>query len=520
MSSLKTGTLSKTDNSQEKVRITERQKRNYIDALQRGASAETINRYGRANGVHQRSLNDPNQKRSLKDIHQYKLNSKDYKRNLKQQAGFAAEVKITAQKNTEAIIEGREPDTYRTDDLGRVNDQNTDIVSGGQNYQVKFVGNNARDLVKKLKSNKYEKYYTSGNKILIASDHYDEVQQIFKDQIKTLEQQLSSNKFQKNDPQNLKLEKEIAKLKKIKQSLCKADLTEQEAIFARLHPNLSVAQDMIKTSHKAGVSQMKISAALSAGISITRNIFAYANQEKTADEAAKDVVRDIGMGTVKGYARAFSGSLVEGFVQGSGNSQLAKLSQTAGVSASLGLGLLDVSTIMSHYIRGEITGEECVNEICQNSLATIVSTTSATLASKKALTVTSSKFIGDLAGASAGFIGYAAVSAIYGEIEAALKNAALARSERIRIEKECNEAIQMIHQYQEQIIEVAQRYFIKNYQRINSIFKNINRAIYDSDVDSFIQQNVKLQELFGANVQFRSKDEFDLLMNNNRPFEF
>lgn len=155
MSSLKTGTLSKTDNSQEKVRITERQKRNYIDALQRGASAETINRYGRANGVHQRSLNDPNQKRSLKDIHQYKLNSKDYKRNLKQQAGFAAEVKITAQKNTEAIIEGREPDTYRTDDLGRVNDQNTDIVSGGQNYQVKFVGNNARDLVKKLKSNKY-----------------------------------------------------------------------------------------------------------------------------------------------------------------------------------------------------------------------------------------------------------------------------------------------------------------------------------------------------------------------------
>ena len=92
------------------------------NAVIAGSANEIVQRYGSAGKEHIVSyLGNDNERgkvltKSLKGISKSKTNVEFYGANIKQQAGFSAEVKVTARRNAEQIINRSPNRTIRTDD--------------------------------------------------------------------------------------------------------------------------------------------------------------------------------------------------------------------------------------------------------------------------------------------------------------------------------------------------------------------------------------------------------------------
>ena len=200
-------------------------------------------------------------------------------------------MKDVARSNADNIINGKSTRKIRTDDLGRVNDQLYDTVSIDQNgniidgsgAQMKFLGASERDptgagnaarALDKLQSKKFEKYLDHDVKIDVPSDQYDKIIQEADAKIESLSRQLERQKSIGNEAQAQKLQERIAKLNKIKKNLRKSTVSSKEAVFARLHPGLSTAADVVKISHKAGIKNARYGALIGSSVSMVKNIVA------------------------------------------------------------------------------------------------------------------------------------------------------------------------------------------------------------------------------------------------------
>lgn len=129
-----------------------------------GASIESAHRYGAAVKEHivaytgQDNEIGKQLEKSLKSISKERVSHEYRYQNLKQQAGFTAEVKETANVNAEKIIHSDTSRKIRTDDLGRVNDPLFDHVEidafgniiDGSGAQMKFVGSSPQEAFNKL----------------------------------------------------------------------------------------------------------------------------------------------------------------------------------------------------------------------------------------------------------------------------------------------------------------------------------------------------------------------------------
>lgn len=125
--------------------------------------------------------------------------------------------------------------------------------------------------------------------------------------------------------------------------------------------------------------------------------------------------------------------------------------------------------------------------------------------------------VGGLVG---GMVGYSLASACYGELMAALKEAKLAREERIRIERECEEAIEAMRQYRQEINEIADRHLAEYRNTFDAAFSDMQDAMGIGDIDGFIAGANTITRKLGGETKFDSFEEFDRLMNNPEPFKF
>lgn len=98
--------------------------------------------------------------------------------------------------------------------------------------------------------------------------------------------------------------------------------------------------------------------------------------------------------------------------------------------------------------------------------------------------------------------------------------ASYARSERIRIERECEESIRMIRQYRREMEEQVDRYLSEHKKAFESCFMTLDDAILHDDVDGFIRGNAEFQGILGGKAQFSSFNEFDGLMRSDEDFVF
>ena len=452
-------------------------------------------------------------KKSLGRIARSKVHPDFQKQNLKQQEGFAAEVKEVARRRAEQAIAGKKPTAMRTDDIpGHVNDPLFDITEKvdaagnpvpGASAQMKFVGNNPKAAVNALMGKGYEKYLDSGGKMLVPSDHYDGMQEELSKRAASLERQISRLKANGKTAQAEAKQAQLEKCRKWQKTIEKSKVSNKEAMEARLHPKLSTAKDAVKVAHRAGVEQAKMGAAVGGGVSLVRNFWAVCQGEKEVGEAMKDVGIDTAEAAAASYAAGAGGALVKGGLQNAGKGVLRGLSKT-NLPAYLAVGTLECGKTLYRFARGQIDGGECLEELGQKGYTMVNSALFAAIG-QAAIPI---PVVGALAGS---LIGSVLGTLSYNILHDSLEEAAIAREERIRIEKECQEIIAMLLKLRAAMEETANRFFAKERKVFGEAFVLLQEGLSAAgfDVDACIAAANGITRTHGGRPQYESFAEFD-----------
>ena len=514
----------------------EEKKRKQEDLLSAGitgAAYEAIQRYGEAakqhyvaySGVDNES--DKTLAKGLKQIAEGKINP-DYEfQNIHQQAGFSAEVKDVARSNAEKIINGDSAKKIRTDDLGRVNDPLYDTVIidskgniiDGSGAQIKFLGaseedptgegNVARSL-EKLLSKKFEKYLEHDVKIDVPSDQYDQMIEEANAKSEELSRQLEKQKAAGNSEQVKNLQDKINKLEKIKKNLRKSSVSSDEAVFARLHPELSTAIDVVKVAHRAGIQVAETAAVIGGSVSIVKNLVSVCRGEEEPDDAIINVAKDTAATTAVGYGTGAAGAALKGAMQNSKSQYMQTLSKTNVAGTVVAVTVVSSKTL-KRYFKGEIDGVECLETLGEQGTG-MVSSAMFSVIGQMAIPI---PVIGGMVG---GMLGYAISSATYVLLTQSLREKKLAHEQRILIEKTCEEHIHLIRQYRAEMENIINQYLAESMDIFREAFTGINDALEIGDVDWFIESTNAITENFGGKAPFSSMDDFNSKMIARRTF--
>jgi hypothetical protein len=501
-----------------------------------GAQAETVQRYGSAVEEHFVSYSGMDNEsqtqlaKGLKQIAESKVDPNNPEISIKQQAGFSAEVKTQARESAEKIIAGEEMRITRTDDMtkqsdgrghaiGGKNEQLYDIaevdVNGiyveGTGRQLKFVGGNAKECCQKLLDKKYDKYRDAGVPIEIPSDFYDDVSADLSKRIDELNNQIQNAEAKGNLALAEKHKNRLRVLEDTKNNLRRGSLTNGEALEARLHPKISVAKDIARISHRAGIEAAKSGAAIGSGVSMIRNSVAVIKGDKGVDEAVGEVIIDTAKATGISYSTAYTGALVKGAMQNAPSSYLQTLSKT-NLPSTIVVTSLEIGKTLTRYARGDIDGTECLTELGEKGTGMLAASAGAAVGQ----VLIPIPVVGGLIGSMAG---YAMSSAYYNSLVSVLNEAKVAHEERLRIEAECAASIAAIKEYQLEIELVINNYLRENIEVFSNAFAEMELAYNTGDVDSFIGGTNSIVRQLGGVPLFETQEDFDELMKSNITFE-
>jgi hypothetical protein len=331
-----------------------------------------------------------------------------------------------------------------------------------------------------------------------------------------------------------KYRKQAENYEKVRDNMRDSGYTTDEAVFYREHPKLATARDIAHTSHRAGVDAAKTGAVIAGGMSLIRNIVDVAKGDKEPDEAALAVVKDTASGAVLSYGTAFTGTALAGIMKNAGEVVVENgrkvlkpniFVQTLGKTNLPGIIVnvaLESGKTLGKYFKGEIDGVECLIELGEKGTGMVASAMFSTLGAAGAVAVFGkSAAIGQLVipipvigGLIGGMVGYALSSACYSQLVDALKDAKLAREERIRIEAECAEAVRMIRQYRAEMEIAVNQYLCDHMIIFHKAFDDMKSALNIGDIDGFIAGANTITKKLGKTPQFETFNEFDALMTS------
>lgn len=514
-----------------------------IRAGMAGAAYETVQRYGAADkeyymsyfGVDNERMNPATGKpfelnKSLKSIKNQKTNDEFAFANRQQKAGWAAEVKETANANAEKIIAGDPSRKIRHDDLPNTPanhplydhievDTNGNVIEGS-GTQMKFIGGskmdptgagNAERALKKLQSKGFQKYIDNDVKIEVPKDEYQKMINKATEEIGSLQKQLEKVKASGNVEAVARIEKKIENLNKIKKNLRPSTLTRKQALEAVDSPGLSTAKSVAGISHRAGMKTAKTSVLIGGSASFVRNIVGMCKGEIETDEAAKNVIKDTAQSAAVGYGTGFAGSAIKGAMQNSASGYARTLAKT-NVPGTIVAVTVSTSKTLKKYFNGEIDGTQCMEDLGEQGTGMIASSMFTVIGQA----VIPIPIVGGLIG---GMVGYALSSATYGILVSSLKEAKLAREERIAIEKACEEHIQMIQEYRNQMNAIIEEYLSDTMDVFHESFTGIKDALAIGDVDLFIESANNITDSLGGNKPFETMEDFNEKMLSGATFK-
>ena len=490
---------------------------------------DTVSRYGSANGEHIVAYtgidNETGQtfSRSLEGIANSKVNPNYEQSNIKQQAGFSAEVKSVARKNAENHIKGENRRTVRTDDIskqpdgkgntiGGTNDQLYDLAEVDQNgiyvegtaSQLKFVGGDAKQCAQKLLNSKYDKYRDADVKIEIPSDFFEDVQKIYKNKIDEIDKGIRNAEEKGDHARADKLRQKRDRVLKTKNNLKKSEVSNKDAIFARLHPRLSTAADMLKISHRAGLKSAQYGAIIGGTISATRNIIAMMQGDKELQDALYDTTLDTGRSTVLGYGTGFAGSLIKAGMQKSASKTLQQFSRTS-LPALVVTVTLELGTSINRYAKGEIDSVQFLEELGEKGAGLLAGGMMATIG-QFAIPI---PVVGGVIGS---MVGYTISSLFYHSSLQALQGAKEAERHYQIVKAECEEARRAMRQYQAELQALFEIHMTEVKTQLYACFAGMDNAITSHNVDAFAVAANDLGGFFGKTLQFKTMQEFDDFM--------
>lgn len=501
-----------------------------------GASFEKVQRYGSAakeyfvaySGTD--NENGIQLQKSLKSIQQQGTNDEFAFSIRQQKAGWAAEVKDTADTNAENIIAGNGKRKIRHDDLSNTPanhplfdhvevDSEGNIIAGSGS-QMKFIGASAKDptgagnaerALKKLQSKDFQKYIDNDVKIEVPKDEYQQMIDKATEEIDKLQKQLEKARTNGNSDAAAQIEKKIENLNKLKKNLRPSKLTRKQSLEAVDNPQLSTFKSVVNVSHKAGIKTAETAAVIGGSVSLVRNIVGMCKGEIEVNEAAKNVVKDTAESAAVGYGTGFAGTAIKGAMQNSASEYTRALAKT-NVAGTIVAVTVSASKTLTKYFKGEIDGTECLENLGEQGTGMIASSMFSVIGQ----TVIPIPIVGGLIG---GMVGYALSSATYGILMNSLKEAKLAHEERIAIEKACEEHIKMIREYRAQMNEIIAEYLSDKMEIFNESFGGIKEALDIGDVDLLIESANQITDALGGNKPFETMDDFENKMQEGIAFK-
>ncbi len=506
---------------------------NIANAAIVGAVSEESALYASANKEYLAILDDKTLGRTLKGISKYKVNHKYQYQNINQQAGFSAELKEQAHANAHNILmeNGERLVQYdnlsmdkKMDQIGEflpnyatpnknhelvdyvMVDKNGNVISNTLT-QSKFVGRNGAECFEKFLSKDYEKYLKNGIKMEIPKDFFGDFQKEANIKIKSLESHIAKQKSFGDFQKAAKLEEKLQKCKIIKANTRSASITKEEAIYARNHPTLSTAKDMVSHSHQAGMNAAGVGALVSGVVSLITNICECVTKGKDPKEALKHTAIATLKGGARGYGVAFSSSLLGGMMQNNANKVIQSFGKSSLPTMIVGVGVANVM-IFTRYFSGKIDETKLCKQLVRTNTSLLSGSTMA-IAGQALIPI---PVVGALIG---GFVGAALSEAFFNALNS--KKVELSRQKRIEIEKECRESIRQLEMYQNQFNEVFERYFHGTIKFFNESFDELERVLYAGDADLVIGANNKIQEGLGQKALFGNKQEcWDFITSRGR----
>ena len=338
---------------------------------------DQVNRYG--SGVNELfRMRD-----GLDKVYHSKVNPLYEDQNIKQQSGFSAEIQEVGRRRAEEAIRGETPSTVRTDDIGRVNDPVVDItrldangnVIPDANIQMKFIGDSAGEAVSKMLGKNFQKYYDADVKMMVPKDYFDGMKADLAQRRGALTEQLEHLTKTGKTEEAAKIQAKLDRVNALDKNLARSSLTRDEAIFARKHPNWAAAKDIGTTSVRAGLDAAKTGAVIAGSVAIVTHAMAYWRGEKDLKTAACDALKDTGTGALMSFATGASGAAIKGALQHAGCETLAN----SALPAMVAVGTFEMGKSFTRYWKGEITGEQCLEEVAEKSVSLTASMVGASI---------------------------------------------------------------------------------------------------------------------------------------------
>lgn len=118
-------------------------------------------------------------------------------------------------------------------------------------------------------------------------------------------------------------------------------------------------------------------------------------------------------------------------------------------------------------------------------------------------------------------IGFVSASiGVYDEIKKSLVDLRIAAENRIRVERECAERIQVIRENRAVMEELISDYFYNKMTVFAQAFDSMDRGITENDVETYIAGSNMIQTELSGKTIFKTINEFDALMLSDDAIEF
>jgi hypothetical protein len=484
-----------------------KQEKDFTNEVNLAISAE-LERFSFANAEHFKTHTD------LSKIANSNINAEYADNNYHQQAGFSAEIKTTARTNAQNIIDGNDMRISRTDDVGSVNHPQFDHVEIDKNgnpildINGNYMGGSQQKVFKNLDS--YRKLYGKEfnhykDAILdVPSDQIKDIKTDWDNQISKLEKQ-KENRIASGDSINANdLQKKIDEIENAKSRLRDAKVSTEESMEARKNHNISIAKDIGKISHKAGVESAKIGGVISGGINSAKNIYAYSKGDKTGKEALHDMAVDTSKATATAYASGATSSLIGGVLKSSNNQIAQNLAKGSTPTVILQTGLI-LAKQTKELLSGNINATEFAKNIGQEGTTLATSLTGANLGAVLGTAIMPG--VGTIVGGVIGGMTASIMSsAVYSELQKSIHDTKISNEQREAIKKYCEDLILQEKEYREYAMSIYDNYFDKKELEIKDGFKNISLAIQNGE--NINNGLAMIGNAFNIELKFNNTEEF------------
>lgn len=469
--------------------------------------------------------------RSLKGINGYKAdNPKYHDQNIKQQSGFTAELIKEARDNKDAILKGDSTRTRTTDGIGNSNDRQYDHVKVDANgnpidntsTQMKFLesgidkdGDRTFKVMDNLAKQKdWDRY--DGKIDIPKGDYQDAIKYADKQANKLSDQAKRARELGKHDIAD-KLEKQAEGYEKAKKRIRESNVTNKEAIEARLNPEKFVAKEVIKDSHNAGIEAAKGAVIMSGAISAAQNLYSIIAEDKPIDEAVKDIAKTTAISGAVAYGVGTTGTAIKALMHSS-KKELIRRIGTTNSPTMIVTGSIEIAKSMKRFANGEIDELELMQELGEKGTGMVAAGFASSIGAGVGASIGSVvPVVGTVAGAAIGafvgsMIGYSSSSMLYKGALEALNGAKVSGERRLVIEEISRASIIETERYREELLECAIVECNMREEIFKKLFDDIKKSIQNNDIEFFILSVDRVGKEFGVKMQFNSFEEVDQFM--------